>query len=508
MTTANRKPTLRSQAHLQGAQGQRRKTHPCKRACLHPRCTSSIPLLGFLFLTFGLTSTYGQTTNSITTPTVPSIQIPQVYKFRPVENNQFTPTPNQFKNISQFDNTLIYNSQNQQQPKSQIEQYERDLQAVNARDLKLAETQKELKQEKFYRDYVAHLEETKIYRNSYTQLLNSFNPDSFSIIKATYLVENAFYNNTLPFDRFANAINARASLVKQILKREQIDPTNNTAINYGIQKLFSKPNNYYNAKTKQSTTVQPLKYDFKDFKGEKDLSQVFVTKLLMTGKGQCHSMPLLYLCLAEALGAKANLSLAPEHSFIQIFDNNNKRLSFECTNGNLVSESWLLQSGFINSTALKNKTYLDTLSQRKLFAQCLADLAIGYQKRFGNDEFLKQMQLKIEMIDSTNLTAKILNANIATVTAINQIKEAGSPKLQDLPNYPEANQAYLHMQESYNQLDNTGFQNIPKEAYQVWRKSIAKEQQSQKTKELQRRMQQEIEMLKKVKTVIINNTKN
>ena len=454
-----------------------------------------------------MTNAFGQTSNTITLPNIPTIQTPQPYKFRPVDNNQFTPTPKQFINIPRFDNNPIFNNPNQQQDR-QIQQYERDLQAVNARDQQAAETKNELKQENFYRDYLAHLEETKIYRSTYNQLLKEFNPDSFSIVKATYLVENAYYNNTLPFDRFANAINARAALVKQILKREHIDPKNNTALNYGIQKLFSQPNNYSNSKTKRTITVQPVKYDFKDFKGEKDLSQVFVTKLLTSGTGQCHSMPLLYLCVAEMLGAKANLSLAPEHSFIQIFDNNGKRLSFECTNGNLVSENWLLQSGFINAAALKNKTYLDTLSQRKLFAQCLADLAIGYQKRFGYDDFLKQIQQKIEQIDSTNLSAKILNANIATVTAMNEIKAAGNPKPQDLPKYPQAYQAYQQMIESYQQLDNTGFQNIPKETYQTWRKSIKKEQQNQKTKELQRQMQREIEWLKKMKSTFQNNIRN
>jgi hypothetical protein len=455
---------------------------------------------------FSMTNSIGQNT-STTQSLIPVIETPQPYKFRPVDNYQFTPTPKTNLNFPSFDNTPIFNNSNPQNNR-QLQQYERDLQAVNARDQQMAEMQNDLKQEKFYRDYLAHLEETKYYRNTFNQLIKGFSPDSFSIIKATYLVENAYYNNTLPYDKFLNAINARAELVKQVLKREHINATNNTALNYGIQKLFSQPNNYYNPKTKKTTTIQPLKYDFKDFKGEKDFPQVFVTKLLMSGTGQCHSMPLLYLCLAETLGAKANLSLAPEHSFIQMFDNNGKRFSFECTNGNLVSENWLLQSGFINATALKNKTYLDTLSQRQLFAQCLADLAIGYQKRFGYDDFLQQIQQKIMQLDSNNLSGQMLNANIATVNAMNQIKAAGSPKPQDLPNYPEANKAYLQMQESYKQLDNTGYQEIPKDTYAAWQKSIKKEQQKQKTKELQQQMQREIEMLKKVKMTFKKDIKN
>jgi hypothetical protein len=167
-----------------------------------------------------------------------------------------------------------------------------------------------------------------------------------------------------------------------------------------------------------------------------------------------------------------------------------------------------MQSGFINATALKNKTYLDTLSQRKLFAQCLADLAIGYQKRFGNDDFLKEMQQKIEQIDSTNLAGKILAANMATVNALGQIKMAGSPKPQELANYPVAYRAYMQMQESYARLDNTGFQEMPPEIYQTWRKSITKEQQSQQTKKLQKQMKQEIGLLKNLKPTFKFEKKN
>lgn len=391
---------------------------------------------------------------------------------------------------------------------TQLQAYELDLQSVRSREQQIQDFRNDLKQEKFYADYLKHLEETKHYRNEYDQLTKAFSPDSFSLIKAIYIIENAYYNNTVPYDRFSKAIQLRADLVKQILKREGLDRSNNLALNYAIQKLFSQTNTYYNAKTKQSIAVPPIKYDFEDFKGQQKYDQMFVTKALASGKGQCHSMPLLYLCVAELLGAKANLSLAPEHSFIQFFDDKNRRMSFECTNGNLVSENWLMQSGFINATALKNKTYLDTLSQRKLFAQCMADLALGYQTKFGNDDFLEQIQRTIEKIDSSNLTAKILSANLSTERALAQIKAAGSPNPQQLQQYPEAYAAYLQMMYSYAALDNTGFQEMPPEMYQAWLRSVEKEKKSRQAQELQAKMQQEINILKKAKVTFIKTKRN
>lgn len=295
----------------------------------------------------------------------------------------------------------------------------------------------------------------------------------------------------------------RATLVKQILKSENLNAKNNTALNYGIMKLYQQNNSYYDKKTKQSYSVKPFRYDFEDFRGEKDYTKMFTTKMLLTGKGQCHSMPLLYLMIAEQLGAKAYLSLAPQHSFIQFTDNNNNLMNFETTNGNLVSSNWLQQSGFINANALKAKTYLDTLNQRQLYAQCLSDLLLGYMDKFGYDDFAEQMRQKILQVNPNNTTANIIDANIKTQIAFQKIKAAGNPKEQDLPNFPEAYQAYLNMQAAYDKVDGLGYQEMPKEAYQKWLKSIEAEKKKQQTKELKEQMNREMEYLRKHQSTII-----
>lgn len=383
-----------------------------------------------------------------------------------------------------------------------IEQYERDLQQVMAREQQEKTLQNNLKQEEFYRKYLERLEATKYYRGAFAAF-SRMNPDSFSLSKAIYLAETAYQDNKIPYDQFLRGIQSRAELVRQILKREHLSISNNLALNYGIQKLFSQANSYYDQRTKRTILVPSIKYDFEDFRGDKDYSKMFVSKLMMTGKGQCHSMPLLYLALAEQLGAKAYLSLAPQHSFIQFFDDQNNRWTFETTSGNLVSQNWIMQSGFVNAAALKNKTYVDTLSQHRLYAQCMADLLLGYEKKFGYDDFAEQIRQKILSVDPSNLAAKITDANLKTQEALAQIKVAGSPSFKDLPNYPQAYAAYQAMQESYKQIDNLGYQDMPAAAYQAWRASIEKEKNKQQTKEVKERMQQEIKMLRDLKTKII-----
>jgi hypothetical protein len=183
-------------------------------------------------------------------------------------------------------------------------------------------------------------------------------------------------------------------------------------------------------------------------------------------------------------------------------------MNFETTNGNRVSPNWLQQSGFVNANALKSKTYLDTLNQRQLYAQCLSDLLLGYMDKFGYDDFAEQMRQRILQVNPNNTTANIIDANIKTQIALQKIKAAGNPKEQDLPNFPEAYQAYLNMQAAYDKVDGLGYQDMPKEAYQKWLKSIDQAKKNQENKEVQERLQKEIEYLKKLKPIMLKSTRN
>lgn len=346
------------------------------------------------------------------------------------------------------------------------------------------------------------------YKMAFEKLLR-MDPNSFSITKALFLVESAYdEKGKLTYEQFMQSINKGAAIVKQLLKREGLSDKDSLALNYGIQKLFRQTNSYYDSKTKQTYCIAPIKYDFEDYRGEKDYSKMFVSKLLKTGSGQCHSMPLLYLALAEALNAKAWLSLAPQHSFIQFRDKNNNLVNFETTNGNIVSSNWLTQSGYINAMALKNHTYMDTLSQRNLYSQMMADLLLGYMHKYGYDRFAEQVRRQVLAINPNNLTARIVDANIKTQIAMQKINAAGKPKEEDLPKYPDAYKAYQAMQAAYAAIDNTGYQDMPKELYQRWLKSVEKEKKSQKNRELQAEMKKQIEALKKIKIILQNNYRN
>jgi hypothetical protein len=203
---------------------------------------------------------------------------------------------------------------------------------------------------------------------------------------------------------------------------------------------------------------------------------MFVTKLLQTNSGQCHSMPLLYLCIAERLHIKAYLSLAPNHSYIQFFDNKKVLRNFETTNGHIVSTSWLLQSDAISAMAYKNKTYLDTFSSRKLYAECLADFQNSYIARNDYDNFTNQLSQKILSIDSTNINALMSNSNVALLQLHSLAVKYGNPPQEQLNQYPELEQAYNNSR-AQQKVIQTGYQDMPIEQYNEWRNSIDREMQ-------------------------------
>ncbi len=370
-----------------------------------------------------------------------------------------------------------------------------------------AKIELDLMEDKMYREHMEWLSKTKSYRQAYDEI-SHMNPDSFSFTRATFTIENAYLDNKLSYDKFVSAVKLKADVVRQLLKKEHLSTKDNLALNYGIQQLYQQPQTYYDSKTKRMALLSPFKYDFNDYNGSKDLTQTFTAKMLWSGKGQCQSMPEVYLMLIEQLGAKAWLSLAPQHFYILFANKAGRLLSFETTNGNVVSNTWAAQSGFINAKAVKNNSYLDTLSKRQLYAQCLDNLLFGYLRKFDYDDFAEAVKQKILQIDSSNMRALIIDAQIKQMIALRKIDAAGRPKEGDLPKYPEAYKAYLEMRAAVDKVDNLGYQDMPEEAYQRWLRSIEQEKKRQGTREIQERLQREINTLKQMKSTLQPNKKN
>ncbi|MFA5575609.1 MAG: hypothetical protein WC994_11265 [Brumimicrobium sp.] len=330
---------------------------------------------------------------------------------------------------------------------------------------------------------VQRFQNIKYYRQAFSELLEMQNGKRpFSLKEAVFIIENAYTDNTLDKSDYLKRIKIKVDALKMLMKKEKISETNNLGKNYIIQKLFSERIVEY-----KDTVVwrvhKAYQYDFDDFLGKSDWSQMFVTKLLKTGKGQCHSMPLLYLIFAEEINAKAWLSLAPEHSFV-IFNDGRTFYNYETTNGNLVSYDWLMESGYINSMAIKNRIYLDTLGQDGLMSTLLADLIMGYTDKFGYDNFMASMVDTLLSIYPKSIQGQIFKADLLALETKMNLRKVGNPPIEEIPKYPEAHKSYSAMMKQYDFIDGLGYMQMPKEKYTAWLASLNNEKHKQENQKL------------------------
>ncbi len=221
-----------------------------------------------------------------------------------------------------------------------------------------------------------------------------------------------------------------------------------------------------NSGTEYYSTI-PMVYDFNDFAGAADWTKMFVSKLLYTYSGNCHSLPYLYKILADEVGASCWLSLAPSHIYIQ---NRSKEIGWyntELTSGTFPVDGWIMASGYLPLKAVQSGIYMDTLSNQESIAMCILDLAKGYEHKSGNyyNGFI------LECCDSSlkyfplNVQALLLKAE-----TLKRIYLEGAKR-----DKTAAKSIYQQMQDLYVKLFDLGYREMPDKMYLDWLQSVEKE---------------------------------
>lgn len=295
---------------------------------------------------------------------------------------------------------------------------------------------------------------------------------NMNLKRAVFLTENAYYDNKLSYDRF----NAEIQNLKRIcllkMKEEGLNTQDNMAVNLMIFRVITDEVSIREPATEKSITHYPMKYDFEDFLAQQDASKYMVSKLLVKNTGQCHSMPLLYLILAEELGAKAHLSLSPSHSFVKIQDSQGNWYNLELTQGAVATDDFYVGSGYIKTEAIRNQLYLAPLSSRELIAQQLIDLSSYYTRKYGYDSFVKQNADVVLAYSPSSVTALQARVTYYAYMAKYAVERCGYPHPGLLPQYPQAYALHRKMEEAYNELHDLGYAAMPEEAYRQWLESL------------------------------------
>ncbi|OGX85392.1 hypothetical protein BEN48_14540 [Hymenobacter glacialis] len=312
------------------------------------------------------------------------------------------------------------------------------------------------------------------YEQAYKELakmLDGRYPLSFK--RAVFISENAYFDSRLDYEEFNSQIVALSQLCR--LLKTSNDP-------YFLYDRADKELVARNAAIfmmmKDSTrlgkgrVVAPFRYDFDDFNGDADWRKMFVSKLLISHKGNCHSLPFLYKMIADETGAPTWLSLAPNHIYLKQHNQKDGWYNTELTSRTFPNDAWLTASGYISKETIVSGIYMDTLSAKQNVVLCLVDLAKGYERRVGpaaaEPFILKCTELALLHFPHY-INAQLLRA------------EALRHQFERQQSTATSQQAFAAMEAAYTRIFETGYREMPAQMYTDWLQAVVKEKAKYQT---------------------------
>ncbi|MCW5922892.1 MAG: hypothetical protein KIS77_11145 [Saprospiraceae bacterium] len=312
-------------------------------------------------------------------------------------------------------------------------------------------------------------------------------PRGRAVQQSLFLVENAYYENVLSFDKFERQIDAYAQIANQIYLNSSI--------------LYDKPDKariqmYYSVFTLMTDTIavkidsqridtlMPFYYDFDDIFGSGSWSKMFVTKLLATHEGNCHSMPFFYKMICSKLNIPCHLALAPNHIYIKHRAQKGGWYNTELTSATFPIDAWLMASGYISLQSVQNGIYLDTLSEKENIALCVLDLAQGYNHKYPDNDgnfVIECCDLALKHFPDY-VNAILLKAETRLKQLQAMQKEMKYAYLKDVTAMPEGKAKWDEMNSLYMQLYKLGYRQMPEQMYVEWLTSLKTEKEKYSNK--------------------------
>jgi regulator of sirC expression with transglutaminase-like and TPR domain len=130
---------------------------------------------------------------------------------------------------------------------------------------------------------------------------------------------------------------------------------------------------------------RPFTYDHSNIRGQ-NVRLKLISHYLETRRGDCVSMPVLFLILANKLGLDMALSLAPNHLLLKHRFDDGRIINLEPTSGaNPARDEWLRHIRPMSDRSIESGMYLRPLSRREGIAS-IASGVVQYlrdESRFG-----------------------------------------------------------------------------------------------------------------------------
>jgi len=430
--------------------------------------SNSLFYIFFLLILFCSRTLYGQ---------IPTITTPQP-AYMPTVPNYATPSSN-YPSIPSVSNTPSQN------PNRQLDMYEQDRRSIQRRDAAMNEMLNQHAASKFGIQYdlpsLADKQGAENYRKAARILNNMLNGTiPLNLKDAVFSVENAYFKRKLEYPKYNKAIQNIIATARLKAKQDGYNWDNPTTRNIMLFRVMSDTLKIRVPSKEGSITSFPMRYNYDDYSGEKDWSSMFVSKLLATKTGQCHSMPLLYLIMCEATNTDASLAFSPRHSYAKFKDQTGNWYNIELTNGYIVSDAFIMGSGFVSAEALKNKIYMEPQTKKQAIAECLGDLASDYIHDYGYDSFVSQCNDSTLKYAPNSLRSMSIKAQYQTKQFEYAVNQVGRPHPDSLKvHYPKVYKLLEERNKSYRWLDESGYREMPEEAYQKWLNFMDREKKIQ-----------------------------
>lgn len=317
-------------------------------------------------------------------------------------------------------------------------------------------------------------QETEVYKKAYDRINKMLtNEEPLSFINAVFVTEDAYYDGRLNTDVFNRELELLLQLIINISNPDLIEYTGKD------KEEMTKHAAIFRVMTDTVSIILdsvnilehlPYAYDFEDAWGHDDWTKMFVSKLMLTGSGNCHSLPYLYKILADELDIPCYLSFAPNHIYIKIYSQTTGWYNTELTSATFPIDAWIMASDYVNLDAIRNGLYMDTLSDRQAVVNCLVDLAQGYQRKYGkeNPEFVIKCCNTTLQHHPANVNAMLTKAEAQKFYLQMQMKKHNADKIQDLFYDDEIKAMYAEMEETYVRLHTSGYRRMPEDMYLQW----------------------------------------
>ncbi|HMQ77850.1 MAG TPA: hypothetical protein PKE21_17245 [Flavobacteriales bacterium] len=308
-----------------------------------------------------------------------------------------------------------------------------------------------------------------VYTRAYNRILDMLEGRRQPSLKTAVLeVENAYFLGQLDTQAFSGAITRLATIAAAWANANRL-----TGYTAKDSTAFLRSGAVFHLMTDTVFGAPgiplslPFRYDTVDYFGWSDPTHMFVSRLLATHEGNCHSLPLLYAMLCHELGTKAYLAMAPMHMYIKQHSEQLGWYNTELTSATFPSDAWVMASGYVSTDAIRSGLYMDTLGLRKALALCLVDLAQGYQQRAAQADIGFVLRCCDLALAHYPACAQALLVKAAALGS-------REPPVDGPTMVPVTNPA---LEATLATLVNLGYREVPLEVYLAWMRALARDPQ-------------------------------